>query len=72
MSNYDTIVNSFHKLDEWISKNDWKAYDPFDGLSAKGAKLLTLNNRYLRIVLQQSVRRFPFNLRPLLGIKKAA
>jgi len=70
MSDLTAISNSFRKLDEWLRKNDFKAYDPFDGLSAKAAKLLTFNNHYLRIAWQQSVRRFPFNLRPLLGIKK--
>jgi len=70
MSDLRTIANSIISLDEWISKNDWKAYDPFDGLSAKSAKLATFNNHYLRIIWQQSVRRFPFNLRPLLGIEK--
>lgn len=64
------ISDSIKNLDRWLSKNNWKAYDPFDGLNAKAAKLLTFNNHYLRILWQQSVRRFPFNLRPLLGIKK--
>jgi rhamnogalacturonyl hydrolase YesR len=70
MSELILISDSIKKLDDWISKNDWKAYDPFDGLSASAAKLITFNNHYLRIIWQQSVRRFPFNLRPLLGIKK--
>jgi rhamnogalacturonyl hydrolase YesR len=70
MSELVLIADSVKKLDGWISKNDWKAYDPFDGLSASAAKLLTFNNHYLRIIWQQSVRRFPFNLRPLVGIKR--
>lgn len=70
MNDMETILSSIKKLDNWISKNDWKGYDPFDGLNARGLNLLTFNNHYLRIVLQQSVRRFPVNLRPLLGIKK--
>ncbi len=70
MNQSDEIFKSIKKLDKWITKNNWKAYDPFDGLSAKTSNLLTFNNHYLRIILQQSVRRFPINLRPILGIKK--
>lgn len=69
MNSQDTIFESVKRLDQWLAKHEWQAYDPFDGLSARGAKLLTLDNHYLRIVLQQGVRRFPINLRPLLGIK---
>ena len=49
--------------------NNYKAYDPFDGLSSPLLRPFTFDNKYLRIVLQQSIRRFPFNLRPLVGIK---
>ena len=65
----DPIAQSIHKLDRWISESKWVGYDPFEGLSAKGAKYLTLGHPWLRIILQQSVRRAPFNLRPLLGIR---
>ena len=64
------IEESITKLDEWITKNNWKDYDPFDGLSSRFADIITFDNHYLRIFMQQSVRRFPFNVRPILGIKK--
>jgi hypothetical protein len=63
------VVQSIDALDSWLKKADWKGYDTFDGLSSPLAPILTFNNHYLRIVWQQAVRRFPFNLRPLLGIK---
>jgi len=66
----DFIFRHIVKLDKWISKNNWKGYDPFDGLNAKVLNWLTFDNHYLRIILQQSIRRFPVNLRPLVGIKK--
>jgi hypothetical protein len=69
--NRTRLMKSISKLDRWIVANDYKGYDPFDGLSTPVADFLTGKNHYLRIVLQQSVRRFPLNLRPLLGIKKA-
>ena len=70
MNDWLTIKNSIDALDGWIARNNWKDYDPFDGLNAKYLYPLTFNNHYLRIVLQQSVRRFFINLRPILGIKK--
>ena len=65
------IKDSFDQLDKWICENEFKAYDPFDGLNAKYLQKLTFNNHYLRIALQQTVRRFPLNLRKLIGIAKS-
>lgn len=65
------IYGSISQLFVWLERNAYRGYDTFDGLSAKYARPLTFENRLLQIVLQQSVRRFPINLRPLLGIEKA-
>jgi len=65
------IRQSIDRLDRWLVDNDYQGYDPFDGLNATVLRPLTFGNRYLRIALQQGVRRFPWNLRPLLGIKKS-
>ena len=64
------IFQSIKKLNYWLEKNDYKGYDPFDGLNSKILRLFTYNNKILNIALQQSIRRFPINLRPILGIKK--
>src|SRR5882762_12021210 len=63
------IRQSLSRLDEWAEQSGWKAYDTFDGLSSPIAGLFTLNQPLLKRVWQQGVRRFPLNLRPLLGIK---
>src|ERR1035438_8509576 len=65
------IYNSIGRLSEWLERNDYRGYDTFDGLSSPLLRPLTFNSKYLRIVLQQGVRRFPVNLRPLLGIEKS-
>ena len=73
----EVILDEFKKslydrtclLDEWIWKNGCEAYDPFDGLNATILRWVPLRNRYLRIAFQQSIRRFPVNLRPIVGIK---
>jgi polysaccharide biosynthesis protein VpsJ len=64
------VWNSLERLADWLERNDHKAYDTFDGLNAGWLRPLTLEKKFLRQVLQQGVRRFPINLRPLLGIKK--
>jgi polysaccharide biosynthesis protein VpsJ len=65
------IWASIGRLNDWLEKNDYRGYDTFDGLSAKFLRPFTFETKYLRIVLQQTVRRFPVNLRPVLGIPRS-
>ena len=70
VSKYE-IFDSIGRLSDWLEKNDYRGYDTFDGLNAKYVRPLTFETKLLRIVLQQGVRRFPINLRPLLGVGKS-
>jgi polysaccharide biosynthesis protein VpsJ len=63
---HDSILSLFG----WLERNEYRGYDTFDGLSARFVRPLTLENKFLHIALQQGVRRFPINLRPLLGVPK--
>jgi hypothetical protein len=65
------VYGAVCRLGEWLEKNRYEGYDTFDGLNSKLLRPLTFNNALLRIVLQQGVRRFPINLRPLVGIAKS-
>src|SRR5580658_5911141 len=67
----DKIMQSIGRLSAWLEKNDYRGYDTFDGLSSKFLRPLTFETKFLRTVLQQGVRRFPLNVRPLLGIPKS-
>src|SRR5271157_718269 len=67
----EQVYESICRLSDWLETNDYCGYDPFDGLNARYLRPLTFNNKLLRTVLQQGVRRFPVNLRPLLGIAKS-
>jgi len=67
----DKIMQSLGRLSAWLEKNDYRGYDTFDGLSSKFLRPLTFETKFLRTVLQQGVRRFPLNVRPLLGIPKS-
>jgi hypothetical protein len=65
------VYSSIGRLSEWLEKYDYRGYDTFDGLNSPVLRPLTFENKYLRTVLQQGVRRFPVNLRPLLGIPRS-
>jgi len=65
------LYDSICRLSDWLERNDYRGYDTFDGLNAKLLRPLTFNNKFLRILLQQGVRRFPINLRPLIGVEKS-
>ena len=58
-------------LAEWLEKNRYEGYDTFDGLNSRLLAPLTFNSPLLRTVLQQGIRRFPINLRPIVGISKS-
>jgi hypothetical protein len=67
----DQLYESICRLSDWLEKNEYRAYDTFDGLNATLLRPLTFHNKFLETVLQQGVRRFPINLRPMLGISKS-
>lgn len=62
------IEQSLNKLEKWIEDHNYKGYDPADGLTSY-LRPLTFGNLFLDRVLQQVIWRFPFNLRPILGVK---
>jgi len=64
------IHESILLLSGWLERNDYRGYDTFDGLNARFVRPFTFENKFLRTVLQQGVRRFPLNLRPLLGVAR--
>jgi hypothetical protein len=65
------LYESIGRLSDWLDKSDYRGYDTFDGLNARFVRPLTFESNFLRTVLQQGVRRFPLNLRPVLGIRKS-
>jgi rhamnogalacturonyl hydrolase YesR len=58
------------RLQAYIEATSFKGYDPYDALNSPILKTLSLDQKYLRIAFIQLLKRLPFNLRPLLGIKK--
>jgi hypothetical protein len=64
------IYQSILGVSGWLERSNYRGYDTFDGLNSKLLRPLTFETAFLRTVLQQTVRRFPLNLRPLLVVPK--
>ncbi len=59
------------KLERYCERELWKGYDPYDGLNSPIFGMLPLKRKRLfRLAWSYMVRNLPFNLRPLLLIKK--
>ncbi len=65
------VYDSLLRLFGWLEKEDYRGYDTFDGLNSVLLRPLTFETKFLRTVLQQGIRRFPLNLRPLVGVSKS-
>jgi hypothetical protein len=66
------IHDSFDQLLLYCKKEDFKGYDPYDGLTSRFFQSLSFlsGNRLVRLAWIQAFKRSPINLRPLLGVKK--
>lgn len=65
-----SLSDSIERLFLWLEQNRYSGWDTFDGLSSVWARPLTFENKLLKQILQQGIRRFPLNLRPLFGVPK--
>jgi hypothetical protein len=64
----DLTTNLIRKLDDYVTQEQWKGYDPYDIMNS--SLPLSWLGKYPLAVLTQVQKRIPFNWRPLLGIKK--
>jgi len=66
------IENSFNKLKNYCEKEDFKGWDPYDGLNSKVLHAIPLvyKSRFIRLAWIQTFKRLPFNLRTIFGIDK--
>ncbi len=70
MKNRNEILFILNKLLQKAEQEHYAGYDKFDGLNSPFLKKISFNNKMLKFLLQQIVKECPFNLRPVLGIKK--
>lgn len=64
------VQNCIEEMLPYVESADYAGYDPYDALNSPLLRWLGANNRWARIGATQLIRRFPVNLRPLLGICK--
>ncbi len=65
------LIEITNDIINYIIKEDYKGYDPYDVLNSPIFRLPVLrSNKTIRFLAQQVFRRIPVNIRPLLGIKK--
>jgi rhamnogalacturonyl hydrolase YesR len=63
---------SLNKLIRYCEQEQYKGYDPYDGLNSKLFQSLPVlpNKRFPRLAWIQLFKKLPVNLRPLVGVKK--
>jgi hypothetical protein len=68
----DKFETSFNRLRAYCEKEEFKGWDPFDGLNSKVFENLYLLNRnkYVKLAWIQAFKKNPINLRRLLLVKK--
>ena len=67
----EQIRQSLFLLLRHMEQEEFKGYDPYDGLTSPLFKLpLLASHHKLRFYSQQVVKRSRINLRPILGIRK--
>ncbi len=64
------IWESLNRLTQYIEREDYKGYDPYDGLNSPILQFIGHSGKFSRIAITQGLRRLPVNLRPLLMIPK--
>jgi hypothetical protein len=55
---------------KWAAERDYAGYNKHDGLNSPLLRVLSCNNRWLRIAFIQAVMRSPVNVRHLLGVRQ--
>jgi rhamnogalacturonyl hydrolase YesR len=70
---FKTIHTSFNHLKDYCEHENFRGYDPFDGLTSRFFQSVPWirSNRLIRLAWIQAFKRSPLNLRPLLGVQKA-
>ena len=68
----DLFLDSFRKLEVFCASEQYKGWDPYDGLNSTLFQSIPLisKNRLARLVWIQLFKRSPLNLRVFAGVKK--
>jgi len=63
----EEVQHSLSRVQRWVEQEGYRGYEPFDGLSS-WLRPLACDNLFAERLLQQLIRQFPLNLRPILGV----
>lgn len=66
----DIYEESIKKLLLFCEREEWRGYDPYDGLNSKVFQVVPAKKRFTRLGFIQVLKRFPFNLRRLFLVEK--
>lgn len=66
------MLEAFLKLKQYCEREDFKGWDPYDGLNSKVFQSLPFlkHSALCRLIVIQGFKRFPINLRPLALVPK--
>lgn len=70
MIDFRDAERSCEALRHYVEAENYAGYDPYDALNSPLLRLASLSLKWPRIAITQTVKHFPVNLRPLLGVKK--
>ncbi|MBN1866420.1 hypothetical protein JW916_03915 [Candidatus Sumerlaeota bacterium] len=63
------IARSIESVRRWVEREEYKGYEPFDGMSSR-LRPLTFGNWFAERVLLQVFLRCPWHIRPFFGVPK--
>jgi hypothetical protein len=69
---YNEVQKSFNRLSDYCIREEFKGYDPYDGLNSRFFQSLPVINKsqFARLAWIQAFKRLPVNLRPFFGVHK--
>jgi len=70
--NINNISFVFDRLKQYCEQEEFKGYDPFDGLNSKLFQSIPFvrSNSFFRLAWIQFFKQCPVNFRPVVGVKK--
>jgi hypothetical protein len=69
--NEDRYLDATQRVMAYAEAQCYSGYSKFDACNSPYVRAATLGNKWLRGAAILSVNRFPYNIRPLLGVKKS-
>jgi len=65
-----SLIQTICETLEYSKEHEYRGYAKADGLNSKFLQNLPIDNKWINLIFQESVKRAPINLRPFLGIEK--